>query len=118
MNIKEGDVHILRNAGGIATPDVIRSLAISQRKLRTTEIAVIQHTDCGMAKFDGAAFKHELEVECGYKLEWDVGTFNDVYASVRDSIARLKACDFLETAAIVGYVYDVSTDTLQPVDPR
>ncbi|MEO9240469.1 MAG: carbonic anhydrase, partial [Jatrophihabitantaceae bacterium] len=85
LGLQIGDAHLIRNAGGIATDDVLRSLAISQRRIGTREIAVIQHTDCGMYGFDDEQFRAELLADSGEQPGWNVPGFSDLQASVRDS---------------------------------
>jgi len=110
LGLKIGDAHLIRNAGAIATPDAIRSLAISQRLLGTREIAVIGHTDCGMSNFDDTAFRAELQAESGRAPDWDVPGFVDVAASVASSVARLRDCTWLpHRDSVRGFVFDVRT---------
>jgi len=118
LGLAEGDAHVIRNAGGIVTDDVLRSLAISQRMLGTREVMVVQHTGCGMATFEGEAFRKELERETGVRPPFDIGTFDDVERSVRDSIARIAASPFLLHDAVRGFVYEVETGRLREVAPE
>lgn len=112
-----GDAHVLRNAGGIPTEDVLRSLAISQRALGTREIAVVHHTQCGMTGFDDAAFRSQLEQETGLRPGWDVPGFTDLEAEVRRSVATVRGCPWLpHRDAVRGFVFDVATGALSPVD--
>ena len=83
FGLKHGEIHILRNAGGVATDDMLRSLAISQRKLQTREVIVMQHTSCGMATVTEDGFKDELEQDTGLRPTWAVEAFRDVTDSVR-----------------------------------
>ena len=91
LGLSEGDAHIIRNAGGIVTQDELRSLAISQRLLGTTEIVLIHHTDCGMLTFTDDAFRSAIEAETGVKPTWAAEAFTDLDADVRQNIARIKA---------------------------
>ena len=116
LGLDVGDSHIIRNAGGVVTDDVIRSLAISQRLLGTEEIVLIHHTDCGMLTFTDDQFKADLEQETGIKPAWAAEAFTDLDADVRQSIARIKASPFIpRTDAVRGFVYDVHTGTLREV---
>lgn len=118
LGLTEGDGHVIRNAGGVVTDDVIRSLAISQRLLGTDEIVVVQHTGCGMLTFSGAEFHDAIEAETGIRPTWAVETFRDLDAEVRQSLARIKANPFLPAKTSVrGFVYDVSDGTLREVGP-
>lgn len=116
LGLSEGDAHIIRNAGGAVTPDVIRSLSISQRLLGTEEIVLIHHTGCGMLDFSDDEFRSALEQETGIRPEWSAETFADLDAGVRQSIARIKASPFLpRTESVRGFVYEVETGKLREV---
>src|SRR6195256_4376902 len=108
LGLSEGDAHIIRNAGGAVTDDVIRSLAISQRLLGTREIVLIHHTDCGMLTFTDDGFKAQIAAEAGIRPPWAAEAFTDPDADVRQSIARIKASPFIaHTDAVRGFVYSV-----------
>jgi carbonic anhydrase len=116
LGIKDGESHVIRNAGGVVTDDEIRSLAISQRLLGTTEIILIHHTDCGMLTFTDDAFKQGILEETGIKPEWAPESFSDLDVDVRQSIARIKASPFIvHKDAIRGFVFDVATGLLREV---
>jgi carbonic anhydrase len=116
LGLKEGEAHVIRNAGGVVTDDEIRSLAISQRLLGTTEIILIHHTDCGMLTFTDDAFKRSIQDETGIKPEWAVEAFTDLDEDVRQSIARIKASPFVpHRDSIRGFVFDVATGKLNEV---
>ena len=117
LGLNIGDAHLLRNAGGMITEDMLRSLALSQRKLGTREIAVIHHTDCGMYSLDDAAFRAEIEAESGHAPTWDVPGFTDYEQGVRDAVADIRGCDWLPCRdEVAGFVFDVATARLTPVD--
>src|SRR5947209_19604832 len=88
LGLEEGDAHVIRNAGGVVTQDELRSLAISQRLLGTTEIILIHHTDCGMLTFTDDGFKAQIEADTGIKPTWSAEAFADLDADVRQRIAR------------------------------
>lgn len=116
FNLSEGEVHLLRNAGGVVTDDVIRSILISQRLLNTREVLVVQHTQCGMATFDGEQFKDDVERETHQRPEFEMCTFDSVYDNVAASLQMLRDNVFLtRTTHIRGFVYDVDTDRLNEV---
>ncbi|HEY1575017.1 MAG TPA: carbonic anhydrase [Pseudonocardiaceae bacterium] len=116
LGLAEGEAHVIRNAGGVVTDDAIRSLAISQRLLGTTEIILIHHTDCGMLTFSDDAFKADIQTETGIKPPWAAEAFGDLDADVRQSIARIKASPFVpHTDALRGFVFDVATGRLNDV---
>lgn len=113
LALQEGEAHVIRNAGGVVTDDVIRSLAVSQHKLGTREIVLIHHTDCGMTKTTDDAFAAELETAAGEAPAWTLGAFADPADSVRESVRRLRESPFVPyTDSIHGYVYDVATGEL------
>ena len=116
LGLAEGEAHVIRNAGGVVTDDEIRSLAISQRLLGTTEIILIHHTDCGMLTFTDDAFKSAIEKETGIKPPWSAEAFADIDEDVRQSIRRIKASPFVpHTDAIRGFVFDVATGLLRHI---
>lgn len=116
LGLKEGEAHVIRNAGGVVTDDEIRSLAISQRLLGTREIILIHHTDCGMLTFTDDDFKRDLHAETGIKPEWAAEAFPDVDEDVRQSLRRIEHSPFvtLHTSAR-GFVFDVATGKLHEV---
>ena len=116
LGLKDGEAHVIRNAGGVITDDEIRSLAISQRLLGTSEIILIHHTDCGMLTFTDDAFKRSIQDETGIKPAWSAEAFPDLDEDVRQSIARIKASPFIpHTDAVRGFVFDVATGKLNEV---
>lgn len=116
LDLKEGDAHVIRNAGGVITDDVIRSLLISQRLLGTDEIMLIQHTDCGMLKFRDDDFKDTIEAETGLRPAFALEAFVDLEQNVRQSIARIHASPFLpHKDQVRGFIYDCSTGNLVEV---
>ena len=116
LGLTEGEAHVIRNAGGVVTDDEIRSLAISQRLLGTTEVILIHHTDCGMLTFTDDEFKRSIQDETGIKPEWAAEAFTDLDEDVRQSIARIKASPFIPRKdAIRGFVFDVATGKLNEV---
>ena len=117
LGLDEGDAHVIRNAGGVITDDEIRSLAISQRLLGTTEIILIHHTDCGMLTFADDEFRRQVQEETGVKPGWAVEAFDDLEVDVRQSIARIKASPFVpHKSQIRGFIYDVHTGKLAEVN--
>ncbi len=117
LGLADGEAHVLRNAGGIITDDVIRSLAISQRLLGTTEVMLIHHTDCGMEKISDDGFRAELQEATGVTPAFAIESFTDVEADVRQSILRVRRSSFLPHRETVrGFVYDVDTHRLREVE--
>jgi len=116
LGLDDGDAHVLRNAGGVVTDDVIRSLAISQRLLGTREIVLIHHTDCGMQKLTDDGFRAELQAATGVAPEFAIESFTDIDANVRQSILRVVRSPFLiHRESVRGFVYDVDTHRLREV---
>jgi carbonic anhydrase len=119
LGLRHGDVHMLRNAGGLATDDVLRSLLLSQHGLGTREIMVVQHTDCGLHNLRDDDLVARIEATTGHRVPFGFGGFADVDDSVRASVARLRSAAGLVTlpGAVRGFVYDVRTRALREVDP-
>lgn len=116
LGLDEGDAHIIRNAGGVATEDAIRSLVISQRLLGTDEIVLVHHTDCGMLTFKDDDVKAEIESETGIRPSFALEAFPDLDDDVRQTIARIRASPFIPRKdKIRGFVYDVKTGRLREV---
>jgi carbonic anhydrase len=117
LGLGDGEAHILRNAGGVITDDVIRSLAISQRKLGTREVMLIHHTDCGMQKITDDGFRQELREATGVAPSFAIESFGDVDEDVRQSIRRVRSSPFLLHREVVrGFVYDVDSHRLREVE--
>lgn len=116
LGLENGEAHIIRNAGGVVTDDVIRSLCLSQRKLGTREIVLVHHTNCGLQLVSEDEFKAELEAELGVKPWWALEPFTDPYVDVRQSMQRLHLTPFvMYKEHIRGFVYDVTTGGLEEV---
>lgn len=117
LGLGEGEAHVLRNAGGVITDDVIRSLAVSQRRLGTEEVMLIHHTDCGMQALTDDGFRAELREATGVAPAFAIESFDDVDADVRQSILRVRRSDFLlHRDRVRGFVYDVDTHRLREVE--
>ena len=116
LGLKDGEAHVIRNAGGVVTDDEIRSLAISQRLLGTREIILIHHTDCGMLTFTDDDFKAGLQKETGIKPEWAAESFPDVEEDVRQSLRRIEHSPFVtKQTSLRGFVFDVATGKLKEI---
>jgi carbonic anhydrase len=113
LGLAHGDAHVIRNAGGIVTEDVIRSLVLSQRLLGTQEVILLHHTDCGLQKVVGDQLRDEIEAETGRRPSWSIGSFTDPAESVRESIRLLRADPFVASKEhIRGFVYHVEDGRL------
>jgi carbonic anhydrase len=116
LGLRDGEAHVLRNAGGVITDDVIRSLAVSQRRLGTREVMLIHHTNCGLETLTDDGFRAELQEATGVAPAFAIESFDDVDADVRQSILRVRRSDFLLHRDLVrGFVYDVDTHRLREV---
>jgi carbonic anhydrase len=117
LGLGSGEAHILRNAGGVITDDVIRSLAVSQRRLGTREVMLIHHTNCGMQKITDDGFRAELEQAAGIAPAFAIESFSDVDANVRQSVLRVRRSPFLPHRDDVrGFVYDVDSHSLREIE--
>ena len=118
LGLAHGDAHIIRNAGGVVTDDVIRSLVLSQRMLGTREVILLHHTDCALQKVEAAALMEEIESETGIRPEWSVESFKDPYRDVQQSIRRLQVSPFIAYKDhIRGFVYQVEDGRLVEATP-
>lgn len=117
LGLENGQAHILRNAGGVITDDMVRSLAISQRLLETRLVMVVHHTDCGMLKITDDGFRAELQAATGIAPSFAIESFTDIDSDVRQSVERLRHSRFLlHRDEIRGFVYDVDSHALREVD--
>lgn len=116
LGLRTGDAHIIRNAGGLATDDAIRSLIVSQQLLGTNEILLIQHTRCGLLRADEVALREHLAAETGQRFEIEFGAFDDLEASVRASVERLRTHPWLRRVPVHGLIFEVETGRLRQVD--
>lgn len=116
LGLNEGEAHVIRNAGGVVTDDVIRSLAISQRLLGTREIILIHHSDCGMLTFTDDDFKRSIQDEIGLKPPWSAEAFPDLAEDVRQSLRRIEASPFVtQHSSARGFIFDVASGKLDEV---
>jgi carbonic anhydrase len=117
LGLKDGEAHVLRNAGGVITDDAIRSLAISQRRLGTRAVMLVHHTDCGMQTLTDDGFRAELQAATGVAPAFAIESFSDVDADVRQSLLRVRRSPFLlHTDLVRGFVYDVDTHALREIE--
>lgn len=117
LGLALGDAHILRNAGGRVTDDMIRSLVISQQQMGTREIVVLHHTDCGAQTFNNEDFQEHLKRELGVDVSGkDFLPFQNVEESVREDMKLLRECPLIPDDVIIsGAVYDVDTGRMSEV---
>jgi carbonic anhydrase len=116
LGLAEGQAHVIRNAGGVVSDDVLRSLVISQRLLGTREVILVHHTDCGMLTFTDDQVKSDIEADVGLRPHFALEAFSDLERDIRQSIARIQHSPFVpHKDSIRGFVYDVRTGALQEV---
>lgn len=115
LGLAEGDAHVIRNAGGVVTDDVMRSLLVSHRLLDTKEVLLIHHTDCGMLTFRDEEMKRRIEAEVGQPLPFELRAMSDLEASVLESIATIRDSPFLSYDSVRGFVYEVDSGRLREV---
>jgi carbonic anhydrase len=115
LGLEEGDAHVIRNAGGVATEDAVRSLVISQRLLGTEEIILIHHTNCGMETSTDDPVKEQILAETGLRPSFALEAFPKADDDVRQTAARIKANPFIPHKNVRGFVYEVETGRLREV---
>jgi carbonic anhydrase len=116
LGLQEGEAHVIRNAGGVVTEDVIRSLAISQRLLGTNEVILVHHTDCGMLTFTDDQVKADIEADIGLRPHFALEAFSDLERDIRQSIARIEHSPFVPNKdSVRGFIFDVTTGKLSEV---
>ena len=116
LGLNIGDAHLIRNAGGMATDDALRSLALSQHYLGTREVVLIHHTDCGMEGFDDTAFRADLAASSGSAPTWDVPGFRDIRAATSESVETVRRCPWIPYREDVrGFMFDVATARMEEI---
>ncbi len=115
LGLLEGDAHVIRNAGGVASEDAVRSLVISQRLLGTEEIILVHHTDCGMETFSDDAVKEQIRADTGLRPSFALEAFPKAEDDVKQTAARIKANPFVPKKNIRGFVYEVETGRLREI---
>lgn len=119
LGLANGEAHIIRNAGGAVTDDVVRSLCLSQRFLKTEEIILVHHTLCGLHNLNENEFNQNMERDLGIRPPWALESFQDPYADVRQSMRRIELSPYLaHKVHLSGFVYDVESGELHAVDPH
>ncbi|MHB8060560.1 MAG: beta-class carbonic anhydrase [Gaiellaceae bacterium] len=117
LGLEPGDAHVIRNAGGIVTGDVLRSLAVSHWLTETERAVVIGHTGCGMVTFDNASLRGRIAEAGGDAGEIDFLPFGEVEASVRQSVQRVRESPLFRAGYEVrGYVYEIASGRLNELD--
>ena len=116
LGLRLGEAHIIRNAGGLATDDAIRSLVISQHLLGTSEVLVIGHTDCRMSSFEEEAVRADLARRTDADVNLRLLPFDDVRASVARQVDLIRAHPWTRDVPVVGLIYEVETGRLGAVE--
>jgi carbonic anhydrase len=115
LGLEVGDAHVIRNAGGVITEDVIRSLTVSQHVLGTREILLVHHTQCGLQATDDNSFADLVEQATGRRPAWALRAFRDAEDDVRESLRLIRESPYLLSREVRGTVYDVATGRLTEV---
>ncbi len=115
LGLRPGEAHVIRNAGGLATDDAIRSLVISQHLLGTEEIIVIEHTGCGMLTFEDGPVRERIAEEHGVAVELPLLPFTDLDANLTAQVERIRAHPWIKDVPVNGLVYEVETGRLRPI---
>jgi carbonic anhydrase len=116
FGLESGQAHILRNAGGLASDDMLRSLVLSQRLLQTREVMLVHHSNCGLHGADEAALEAQIEADTGSAPPYAFGSFADLDEAVRAAIVRVREHPYLPHRDNVrGFVYEVQTGHLREV---
>ena len=116
LGLRAGDAHIIRNAGGLATDDAIRSLVISQNLLGTEEVIVIEHTGCGMLTFRDEDVRADLAARTGSDVDLPLLSLPDLESNLREQVDRIRAHPWLRSTSVRGMIYEVETGRLREVE--
>ena len=115
LGLRTGEAHIIRNAGGLATDDAIRSLVISQHLLGTEEVLVIEHTGCGMLTFDDDHVREHIAETTGEDVDLPLHAFPDLETNLRAQVDKIRAHPWIKDVPVTGVVYQVETGRLRKV---
>jgi carbonic anhydrase len=115
IGLQTGDAHIIRNAGGLATDDAIRSLVISQHLLGTEEVIVIEHTGCGMLTFEDEPVRQRIADATGAQVDLPLQPFGDLEHNLRAQVERIRSHPWVKPVPVSGLIYEVETGRLRPV---
>jgi carbonic anhydrase len=115
LGLRTGDAHIIRNAGGLATDDALRSIVISQQLLGTEEVLVLEHTGCGMLTFRDEEVRRDLAEQTGSSVDLALHAFPELESNLRAQVARIRAHPWIKEVPVHGLIYEVETGRLRPV---
>ena len=115
LGLRTGDAHIIRNAGGLATDDAIRSLVISQHLLGTEEVIVVEHTGCGMLTFEDEPVREQIATDTGEVIDLPLRPFDDLEENLRAQVERIRAHPWVKEVPVSGLIYDVESGRLRQI---
>jgi carbonic anhydrase len=115
LGLRTGDAHIIRNAGGLATDDAIRSLVISQHLLGTEEVIVVEHTGCGMLTFEDRPVREQIATATGATVDLPLHPFADLEANLRAQVERIRSHPWVKDVPVSGLVYEVESGRLRHI---
>jgi carbonic anhydrase len=115
LALRTGDAHIIRNAGGLATDDALRSLVISQQLLGTEEVIVIEHTGCGMLTFRDEDVRRDLADKTGTDVDLPFHAFRELEANLRAQVERIRSHPWIKDVPVHGLIYEVESGALREV---
>ncbi|MEA2548813.1 MAG: carbonic anhydrase [Chloroflexota bacterium] len=115
LGLRTGDAHIIRNAGGLATDDAIRSLVISQHLLGTEEVIVVEHTGCGMLTFEDEPVRERIAADTGEVVDLPLHPFADLEENLRAQVERIRAHPWVKEVPVSGLIYDVESGRLRQI---
>jgi carbonic anhydrase len=116
LGLRTGEAHIIRNAGGLATDDAIRSLVISQHLLGTEEIIVIEHTGCGMLTFEDEPVRAKIAADQGASVDLPLLPFPDLEANLASQVDKIRAHPWIKAVPVHGVIYEIETGRIRPID--
>jgi carbonic anhydrase len=118
LGLRPGDAHVIRNAGGRASSDAMRALAVSQAVMKTREVMVMHHTDCAIGRFSQAQLDEQITAASGHRFAEELGSFTDPIAAIAEDVERLRACPYLPVRdKIRGFMYDLTNNAVTEVTP-
>jgi carbonic anhydrase len=116
LGLRPGDAHVIRNAGGRASTDALRALAVSQAVMHTREVMVIHHTECALGRFSQAQLEEQISAASGHHFAEELGSFTDPIAAIAEDVERVRACPYLAARDKVrGFIYDLTSNLLSEV---
>ena len=116
LGLRPGDAHVIRNAGGRASSDALRALAVSQAVMHTREVMVIHHTDCALGRFSQAQLNELITAASGRGFAEELGCFTDPIQAIAEDVERVRAFPYLAARDKVrGFMYDLTSNAVTEV---